>query len=185
MVLFAGAGICLWVMIFWSACLTPAAQSRAKVLNICADNAGGGSMVIVRRGKSGGEWTHPAAQHADWTSGKRHWDTARLSNGRRAFDKLLRGPPERGPQRRVMRLSPAFPSPDTVGGYISVNNRNITANGRFIKFGMQGIRTTRAQKPRVDIPKHPHHTTTSSARRRTVCGGAAPRVLPPLHRFVM
>lgn len=53
MVLFAGAGICLWVMVFWSVCLTPAAQSRAKVLNICADNAGGGSMVIVRRGKSG------------------------------------------------------------------------------------------------------------------------------------
>lgn len=126
MVLFAGAGICLWVMVFWSVCLTPAAQSRAKVLNICADNAGGGSMVIVRRWKSGGEWTHPAAQHADWTSGKRHRDTARLSNGRRAFDRLLRGPPERGPQRRVTRLSPAFPSPDTVGGYISVNNRNIT-----------------------------------------------------------
>lgn len=106
--------------------MTPAAQSRAKVLNICADNAGGGSMVIVRRWKSGGEWTHPAAQHADWTSGKRHRDTARLSNGRRAFDRLLRGPLERGPQRRVTRLSPAFPSPDTVGGYISVNNRNIT-----------------------------------------------------------
>ena len=57
MVLFAGAGICLWVMVFWSVCLTTATQSRAKVLNICADNAGGGSMVIVRRWKSGGEWT--------------------------------------------------------------------------------------------------------------------------------
>lgn len=121
------ACFCLWVMVLWRICLTPTTREGAKLLNICADNAGGGSMVIARRWESGGEWTHPTAQHTGRMSGKRHRDTARFSKGRRAFEKLSRGPPKRGGlRRRVMRLSPAFPSPDVVGGYIPVNNWNIT-----------------------------------------------------------
>ena len=122
------ASFLLWVMVFGSiCCLTPTTQKEAELLNICADNAGGGASVIARCWESGGELDDTVAPHAGRMSGARHRDTARVSKGRMAFETLIRGPPKRGGlRRRVTRLSPAFPSSDTVGGYIPENNRNIT-----------------------------------------------------------
>lgn len=87
------ARFCLWWMVMWRICLTPATQDEAKVLNICADNAGGGASVIARCWESGGELDDTAVPHAGRMSGKRHRDTAWVSKGRRAFETLMRGPP--------------------------------------------------------------------------------------------
>ena len=77
-----------------------------KMLNICADIAGGGLQVAVLRAESGDDLHLPTAHPSDRMSeGAR--DTARMINGRRAFVMLSRGPPQRGSRRRVtLTLSP-------------------------------------------------------------------------------
>ena len=61
MVLFAGAGFSLVVAVLRSICLTPAAQVRAKVLYIRADNADGGrgNIAIVSIAESGNDRYSP------------------------------------------------------------------------------------------------------------------------------
>ena len=83
------ASFLLWVMAFGSiCCLTPTTQTGAELLNICADNAGGGASVIARCWESGGELDDTVAQHAGRMSGARQRDTARVSKGRMAFETL-------------------------------------------------------------------------------------------------
>lgn len=80
------ASFCLWMMVFGSiCCLMPTAQEEAELLNICADNAGGGASVIARCWESGGELDDTVAPHAGRMSGARQRDTARVSKGRMAF----------------------------------------------------------------------------------------------------